>query len=166
MSPTRLLRQLKALATAAYDNLYERLELVSQLLDNTQWMQTHVSPAAAIQTLQEEYFRDIGGFISLTKMLDIFKTFSRKQWEMYHFDLRAMQLIYDQPRNLTPATPADAEAGKRRLREMTQHFEWEDPNETPAELLLRLQQRRDRLALELKQLDARIKLARQKRRAA
>lgn len=155
-----MLRRLKQLAAEAHENLYERLQLASQLLATHTWLSAKFSGSATLATehLQTAYFNDLGGYITLHKMLEIFRTFSREQWEYYRFDLRAMEVIFDQPKLLTsPATPQDADAAKRRVAEMSYYVRYESDNLSPIEERTRLQRRLEELKAECDRIKLRLR---------
>jgi hypothetical protein len=158
-----LLRQLRRLAAEAYDNIYERLTITTQLLADSAWLaqQHNGQRVAAIQELQTTYFRDVGGYISLSKLLLLFNAFSRQQWESYRFDIRAMELIYDQPLLLTePATAADRATKQRRVAEISYHVRYAYPGDAPetvAQEAARLQCRLSALLAEMQQVQQRLR---------
>lgn len=109
---TQLLAELKTLAREAADNLYRRIELAAQVMRDLDWIaQTHGgSDLKAMDALQDEYFRDLGGFISLGKLILMYDNIAESQWQDCRYDVAAVEVEFD---NLTREETETKEQGKK-----------------------------------------------------
>lgn len=116
---TQLLAELKKLADAAEQNLYRRIGLAAQVLRDLDWIATvhGGSDLKARDALQSEYFRDLGGYVSLGKLIDMREKVNKEQWEECRYDVAAVEVIYDdmarEPREKGERTDWRKLAGER-----------------------------------------------------
>ena len=94
---TQLLAELKILAKDAVSNLYKRIGLAAEVMADLDWIADIYggSDLKAADALQDEYFRDLGGFISLGKLIAMYKEVEKTQWEEVRYDVAAVEVIYD-----------------------------------------------------------------------
>lgn len=94
---TQLLAELKVLAKDAVSNLYKRIGLAADVMADLEWIADIYggSDLKAADALQDEYFRDLGGFISLGKLIAMYKSVEKTQWEEVRYDVAAVEVIYD-----------------------------------------------------------------------
>lgn len=93
---TQRLAALKQLATLAKDNLFRRIQLAAEVMSDLDWIaQTHGgSDLKAQDALQDEYFSEIGGLVTLGRLLAIYKSFPDEQvWREYKYDLAALDSL-------------------------------------------------------------------------
>jgi hypothetical protein len=106
---TQLLAELKTLARQAEANLYTRIGYACEVMADLDWIATvhGGSDLKASDALQDEYFRDLGGFISLGKLMAMYRKVEKQRWEEVKFDVAAVEVIYDD------SNPDQVEKGKR-----------------------------------------------------
>jgi hypothetical protein len=109
---TQLLAELKTLSSSAVQNLYRRIELAAQVMGDVDWIASvhGGSDLKAADALQDQYFRDLGGYVSLGKLIAMHKDVSKDQWEEAKYDVAAVEVIYD--------------AESREVRETGQRTSW------------------------------------------
>jgi len=98
MATTRqALLELKRLAASAADNLYRRIELSAQVMSDLDWIAREHggSDLKAQDTLQDQFFRDLGGFISLGKLIAMFRNVPQETWAELKYDVAAVEVVYD-----------------------------------------------------------------------
>lgn len=80
---TQLLAELRTLSAESTKNLYRRIELAATVMEDLDWIaSTHGgSDLKAADALRDEYFRDLGGYVSLGKLIAMYKGFSPSEWE-------------------------------------------------------------------------------------
>jgi len=93
----KALLELKQLANKAADTLYRRIELSVQVLGDMDWIaQVHGgSDLKAQDALQSQFFRDLGGFISLGKLCAMFRHVPKSKWNELRYDVAAVEVVYD-----------------------------------------------------------------------
>lgn len=93
---TQRLAQLKNLADQAAENLYERIKLASEVLEDLDWIAECFggSDLKAMDTLQADYFRDLGGFITMGELIRMYKTLPKHVWEECRYNVAAVQVEY------------------------------------------------------------------------
>jgi len=101
---TQLLAELKTLASSAADNLYRRIGLAAEVMLDLDWIaRTHDgSDLKAHDALQDGYFRDLGGFISLGKLIQMFSKIPVEQWKEVKFDVAAVEIMYNEATSTEP----------------------------------------------------------------
>lgn len=106
----QLLGELKRLSRESSDNMYRRIEIAIQVLDDYDWIaDVHKgSRDAAVNSLAAEFFADIGGFISLGKLMDMHARIDKAAWKEHKFDVAAIEVLYDER-----SKPERHEMGKR-----------------------------------------------------
>lgn len=94
---TQLLAELRTLAQAAEKNLYQRIGLAREVLQDVDWIASvhGGSDLKAADALQDEYFRDLGGYVSLGKLMSMYRHVTREQWEELRYDVAAVEVVYD-----------------------------------------------------------------------
>jgi phage shock protein A len=109
MRTATALAELKKLVRVAKENLYRRIELAAAVLSDLDWIaKVHGgSDIKAQDALQAEFFPDLGGYLSLGKLVEMFRTVAKSKWEEVRFDIAAVEVIYDDSRGTTE------ERGKR-----------------------------------------------------
>lgn len=112
MTSKEALRELKQLAKAAADNLYRRIELATVVLSDLDWIATvhDGSDLKAQDALQSEFFKDLGGYITLGKLCAMYRAVPMKQWKECRYDIAAVEIIYD---GQAAGETTKAEQGKR-----------------------------------------------------
>ena len=110
MTTKQALMELKKLAATAADNLYRRIELAVNVLADLDWIaQVHGgSDLKAQDALQSEFFRDLGGFISLGKLCAMYRHVPASEWKACRYDVAAVEVTYDDQ-----AATEKRETGKR-----------------------------------------------------
>jgi len=94
---TQLLAQLKTLAESAMDNLYQRIGLASQVMSDLDWIASIFdgNDIKAYDTLTDEYFRDLGGYITLSKLIAMHNDVDESEWKALRYDIAAVEVVYD-----------------------------------------------------------------------
>lgn len=97
------LAELKRLVKVAKANLYRRVELVATVLADMDWIAREHggSELQAHDSLQSEFFPDLGGYLSLGKLVQMFRSVEKAQWASYGYDVAAVEVIYDEQRRTT-----------------------------------------------------------------
>jgi hypothetical protein len=93
------LRNLRTLAGRTGELYRERIaESITALRDQI-WLQSQFGGSydKAVEYLQEQWFQDISGFITLHKLLKIYRTIPVAKWRSYNYNLRALELLHDHP---------------------------------------------------------------------
>lgn len=89
--------------------LYRRRirDAITALRDH-RWIQAQFDgqEAAAVRHLQEQLFQDIGGFITLQKLIAVYEALPEPIWRQYRYNLRALELLHDRPEYLNPGEPS------------------------------------------------------------
>jgi len=104
MSKTgKCLTELKSLVKAAKDNLYRRIELAAAVLSDLDWIaQVHGgSDLKAQDALQAEFFPDLNGYLSLGKLVAMYRHVEKSRWEEVRYDISAVEVLYDDSRSQT-----------------------------------------------------------------
>lgn len=94
---TQLLAELRSLAGQAVANLYRRIGLAAEVMGDLDWIATvhGGSDLKAADALQDEYFRDLGGYVSLGKLIAMWRHVSESEWKECRYDVAAVEVIYD-----------------------------------------------------------------------
>lgn len=94
----QMLAELKKLAATAGNNLYERIKLASQVMADLDWIASvhGGNDLQAADALQDEFFRELGGFITLGKLIAMYKGVSIEQWQEVKYDIAAVEAIYNE----------------------------------------------------------------------
>jgi len=95
---TQLLAELKTLAKSAAENLYRRIGLAAEVLKDLDWIATihGGSDMRAMDALQDEYFSELGGFISLGKLILMQEKIAEEEWKSVKYDVSAVEIMYDE----------------------------------------------------------------------
>ena len=95
---TQLLAELKNLAKDAADNLYRRIAIAREVMSDLDWIATvhGGSDVRAADALQDEYFRDLKGFVSLKKLMDMHRDVSHEDWKSVSYGIAAVKAIHDE----------------------------------------------------------------------
>jgi len=111
MTTKQSLAELKKLSREAADNLYRRLELAANVLADLDWIAEVYdgSDLKAQDALQSEFFADLGGFVTLGKLLAMYRGVPKSEWKECRYNVAAVEVAYDEQ-----ATEANSrEKGKR-----------------------------------------------------
>lgn len=94
------LSELKKLVKDAKANLYRRIELAAAVLSDLDWIAREHggSELKAHDALQSEFFPDLGGYLSLGKLIQMFRTVAKAEWESCRYDIAAVEVVYDEQR--------------------------------------------------------------------
>lgn len=94
---SQLLAELKKLTDSAVDNLYRRIEIAATVMEDLDWIaQVHGgSDLKAADALKKDFFPDLDGFITLPKLIEMYKKIEREEWEACHYNVRAVEVIYE-----------------------------------------------------------------------
>ena len=97
------LSELKRLVKDAKTNLYRRIELAATVLVDLDWIAKEHggSELKAHDALQAEFFPDLGGYLSLGKLVQMFRKVAKSQWEECRYDIAAVEVVYDDQRQQT-----------------------------------------------------------------
>lgn len=97
------LTELKRLVKDAKTNLYRRIELASNVLADLDWIAREHggSELKAHDALQSEFFPDLGGYLSLGKLVQMFRNVAKSQWEECRYNIAAVEVVYDDQRRQT-----------------------------------------------------------------
>lgn len=93
----QLLAELKTLAGQAESNLYRRIGLAREVMADLDWIATvhGGSDLKAADALQTEYFRDLGGYVSLGKLMLMHEKVDQAEWVDVKYDVAAVEVLYD-----------------------------------------------------------------------
>jgi len=128
---TQLLAELKTLAGAARDNIFRRIQIVRQILDDHAWVARVYDgdEIKARDSLQHEYFHELNGAYTLGTLLSIHAMFADvKVWEQNRYNLQTMRALYEEQK--VPDKPGikqkrvsakDLEEAEEKLQEATQY---------------------------------------------
>jgi FtsZ-binding cell division protein ZapB len=73
--------RLKELSSQATDNLFERIKLVHQLVNEQEFIAFHNGDVLeAREALCAEYFKELHGAVDLLVLIDVYNTHSTKKW--------------------------------------------------------------------------------------
>lgn len=94
---TQLLAELRTLAKEARENLYRRVGLAAQVMADLDWIAAvhGGSDIKAAEALRDEYFHDIGGYITLGKLIQIHAKMPREEWDALRCNIAAIEVEYD-----------------------------------------------------------------------
>lgn len=97
------LSELKRLVKDAKANLYRRIELASSVLNDLDWIAKEHggSELKAHDALQSEFFPDLGGYLSLGKLVQMYRNVNKSQWAECRYDVAAVEVVYDEQRQKT-----------------------------------------------------------------
>ena len=91
--PGVALARLKSLSNEAGSNHYERIGLVDRLLNDEQWLKSNWNgdDYKAAEALEENYFQDLSGSMTIFQLLQIFRRFPNlKDWVDRKYNLRSL----------------------------------------------------------------------------
>lgn len=119
----QMLAELKRLADEASDNLYKRIALADQVLDDVEWIAENFggSDLKAADALASEYFRDLGGFISLGKLRAMYREITADEWKECRYNVAAVETLYDD-RTKEEKQPSNRVAWKKLAEERAQRI--------------------------------------------
>jgi hypothetical protein len=94
---TQILAELKQLARDAEANLYRRIGLAAEALSDVDWLAASFGGCVddACKALQDDYFRDLGGYVSLGKLLQMRRDVPEADWRSVGYDVAAVQVMHD-----------------------------------------------------------------------
>ena len=97
MTIKQILAELKRLATDARDNIYRRAELAALALDNQDWIVREYDGCErkARDALSLEYFPDLDGYVSLGKIVEVWRNFPKARWAEYRYNVAAVVAAYN-----------------------------------------------------------------------
>lgn len=100
-STNQLIAELKTLAGQGKKNIFRRVQLASQILADHDWIASKGwDEPQAREALQADYFSELGGYVSLGTLLEIYAKFPHESdWEEYNYNIRAMELLWRQNEN-------------------------------------------------------------------
>ena len=104
----RRIVELRQLAELSDQNIYRRVQLASQVLADTAWIadEHHGDEIEARQHINDTCFASLGGYVQLDTLLAIFSMFPlEEQWKDYKYDLRAMELLWEEQRKEESTKP-------------------------------------------------------------
>lgn len=93
MDNNDLIMRLRDLSNKAGENYYERIEIADTLLKDKEWVKLHYSGDAfrAADHLQECYFHDLCGLLTIWDLMHIYRKFPKKDdWVKHKYNLRKM----------------------------------------------------------------------------
>ena len=104
MSTKKNIAELKQLVGQVKQNLYRRIELAAAVLADMDWIafEHGGSDLKAHDALKSEFFPDLGGYLSLGKMIQMYRHVEREEWERLHYDVSAVEVVYDMSREVDP----------------------------------------------------------------
>ena len=179
-NPGKALKRLHELHGQAGPNIYERIRLASELLANRQWVESQHTgdEAKAGDWLQEQYFQDIGGLISVYMMRSMYDALPESTWKEYKYNLKALRWEYQERTRLADKDSsgnsgrrsvkvADFEKKEQEVKELEYKVKKTEESQASKEEIIRQQQQEiHRLQLENERLKGRIEeLERQMRPA-
>lgn len=150
----RALGDMRRLAGLAGKMYRQRLKHASRALHDAAWVRAKFSgdAVAATQFLQDNYFADLSGYITLRKLLEIYRDVPDEVWRQYHYNLRAIELLHDRPELADPDSQHVAVRAHVRFPDGTRHETVTQERTRLLEALRRLDVRRRRLVSRLRQL--------------
>jgi len=100
MTTKQCLMELKKLAATTRENIYRRVELAATVLGDLDWIAIEHGgdDLKAHDAVQNEFFPDLDGYVSLGKLIDTYRNFPRPKWEEYRFNVAAVVAAYDEQR--------------------------------------------------------------------
>lgn len=122
-STRRNLNRLRELAGKAGENIYERCQLATALLDDHDWIAAEHggSQSKAMDWLEEDFFADLSGSFPLGRLLQIFRHFPNiAQWKKRKFHLRDLLADMLEEQNNEPGAKERRERRTVTLREYEQ----------------------------------------------
>lgn len=123
---TQLLAELKTLAKDAGANIYRRIQLATEVLRDHEWIAVtcNGNEDQAIKLLESEYFADLHGYVTLGRMRQLLKEFSREaEWQEYNYDLAAMDALYEERHKDDPSTPRQHTNWKAQVAEREEEIQ-------------------------------------------
>ncbi len=122
----KALIRMKELRDAATHGIYERVKLASGVLADLDWIaETHAGDQEkAADAVNGEYFPDLGGYLHIAKLVAIYKMFpAESQWKEYHYNLSAMEGLYDDQRERETKDTPERPRYKKVAEELEQKLE-------------------------------------------
>lgn len=78
--------------------IHERLGLCLKLLEDKEYV-AEGDPATRLDQLEKDFFGDLGGALSLAKLLEVYRAFPEKaQWEKHDWNLSRLIAEWDRTR--------------------------------------------------------------------
>jgi hypothetical protein len=113
------LTELKRLVKDAKANLYRRIELAATVLADLDWIAREHggSELKAHDALQSEFFPDLGGYLSLGKLLQMYRKVGKPQWEECRYDIAAVEVVYDEQHQTTTAEERGSRTAWKKIAE-------------------------------------------------
>lgn len=130
-----------------------RIATAATAVRDTRWVQQQFAgdTAACVRYLQDNWFADIGGFITLQKLFDIYDTIPEATWVEYNYNLRALELLHDRPELSDPASHVSVRAYVRTPSGGRRETRSKERERLLAELQ-RIDRRREKVVTRLRQL--------------
>ncbi len=121
-----LLKKLKESAQAAGEGIFNRTQMVAEVLTDQVWVTDQGSRKNAIKYLQAEYFPELSKAISLNHLLTLLEAFPIiEEWEDYNFNLGRLWARYEEERDITSpkterktASLSDLRAKDKKVQEL------------------------------------------------
>jgi len=137
------LSELKRLVKEAKENIYRRCELASTVLNDLDWIASEHggSELKAQDALAHEFFPDLNGYVSLGKLVLMFRNVSKAEWSECRYDIAAVEAVFDEQRGTTTE-----EVGKRTS--------WKKLATERAERIKELESQIERFAIDNERLSA------------
>ena len=112
MTTKQCLMELKKLAATTRENIYRRVELAATVLGDLDWIAVEHGgdEFKAHDAVQNEFFPDLDGYVSLGKLIDTYQNFPKPKWEEYRFNVAAVVAAYDEQRS-----PGEERAATTRI---------------------------------------------------
>jgi hypothetical protein len=117
--------RLKELSSQATDNLFERIKLVHQLVNEQEFIAFHNGDVLeAREALCAEYFKELHGAVDLLVLIDVYNTHSTKKWwSERKYNIKVILNEYRSARK--EANSDNQEKRTRRAVTLKQHEELE-----------------------------------------
>ena len=125
MTTKQALAELKKLAASAADNLYRRIELAATVMQDLDWIASvhDGSDLKAQDALQSEFFRDIGGYVTLGKLIAMYRHVPAADWKECRYDVAAVEVLYDQQAAPDQKETRNRKAWKAAAEELEQKLD-------------------------------------------
>jgi len=123
----QLLAQLKTLAASAKDNLYKRIGIASQVIDDVERVATEHGGDVdkAYDSLQENFFCELGGGIfDLSEVIEAYRNTSEDLWKQNRYNIALVVKTYrKQLQSTMPEEKGERTSWKKVAAERLQRVE-------------------------------------------
>jgi len=125
MTTKQALAELKKLAASAADNLYRRIELAATVMQDLDWIASvhDGSDLKAQDALQSEFFKDLGGYVTLGKLIAMYRHVPATDWKECRYDVAAVEVLYDQQAAPDQKETRNRKAWKAAAEELEQKLD-------------------------------------------